>query len=103
MIISTIYSDRQWDNNSNKIVAIKHLLLNSEKYFKKKFETIIDLDVTSPLRKISDIINAYKKFKKSKLTNAERIIKEIISLPINDKITNEEVKYVIRVVNNFYK
>jgi len=58
-------------DNSNKIVAIKHLLLNSEKYFKKKFETIIDLDVTSPLRKISDIINAYKKFKKK---NADNLI-----------------------------
>ena len=46
---------------------------------------------------------AYVKFRKSNLTNAEKIIKKIISLPINDKINNEEVKYVIRVINNFYK
>ena len=33
---------------------------------KKKFNLIVDLDVTSPLRKVEDIINAYKIFIKQK-------------------------------------
>ena len=36
---------------------------------KKKFETIIDLDVSSPLRKVSDIKKSYKLFKKEKSEN----------------------------------
>ena len=42
---------------------IKHALNQAEKY-NIIFENIIDLDVTSPLRNIKDIINAFKKFKR---------------------------------------
>ena len=43
---------------SSKISAIKHALLISEKKFKVIFDTVIDLDVTSPLRSKADINNA---------------------------------------------
>ena len=46
---------------SSKISAIKHALLVSEKKFKVIFDTVIDLDVTSPLRSKADINNALKK------------------------------------------
>ena len=46
--------------------VIRHALLESEKHFKKKFDVIVDLDVTSPLRKVEDIKNAYKQFQDSK-------------------------------------
>ena len=46
-----------------KIPVIRNALLESEKYFKTKFEIIFDLDVTSPLRNISDIKNAFLQFK----------------------------------------
>jgi|TARA_Y100000294_G_scaffold43631_1_gene40036 CMP-N,N'-diacetyllegionaminic acid synthase len=49
-------------DSSSKVAAIKHALLESEKYYNKKFNFIVDLDVTSPLRKVKDIINAYKFF-----------------------------------------
>ena len=52
-----------------KIEVIRDLLIRSENYYNKKFSTIIDLDVTSPLRITSDVINAYKKFIKSKADN----------------------------------
>ncbi len=38
-----------------KLKAIKHCLINSEKFFKLKFDFIVDLDVTAPLRSIKDI------------------------------------------------
>lgn len=46
----------------SKILVIRDLLEKSEIKFKKKFEIIFDLDVTSPLRSINDIKKAYKKF-----------------------------------------
>ena len=49
-------------DNSPKIPVIRDALIRSESYYKKKFDIIIDLDVTSPLRQESDIKKAYKKF-----------------------------------------
>ena len=53
-------------NSSQKVPVIRHAFLQAEKFYNKKFETIIDLDVTSPLRKIEDILNAYNFFIKQK-------------------------------------
>ena len=53
-------------NTSPKVLAIKHALVQAEKFYNKKFETIVELDATSPLRKIEDILDAYKFFVKKK-------------------------------------
>ena len=50
-----------------KLDAIKHALKSIEKIDCDKYDIIIDLDVTSPLRKISDIKNALNLFKRKKL------------------------------------
>ena len=49
-------------NTSSKVGAIKHAFIEAEKFYDKKFNYIVDLDVTSPFRDIKDIINAYKTF-----------------------------------------
>ena len=49
-------------DHADKLSVIKNLLFNSEKYFNKRFDIIIDLDVTSPLRTVLDIKKSYKKF-----------------------------------------
>jgi CMP-N,N'-diacetyllegionaminic acid synthase len=56
-------------DKASKLLSIKHALIVSEKYFEKSFDIIFDLDVTSPLREIKDIINAKKKFINSKYNN----------------------------------
>lgn len=56
-------------DNCSKIVAIKHALLETEKNYKTKFDIIIDLDITSPLRLVDDIKKALKKFLNSKNLN----------------------------------
>ncbi|TXE81320.1 acylneuraminate cytidylyltransferase family protein [Campylobacter peloridis] len=50
-------------DTSAKLPVIKDALLKSEEYFKNKFDTIIDLDASAPLRSSKDIINAYELFK----------------------------------------
>lgn len=62
-------------DSSPKLPVIIHALKQSEKYFKKKFSVIFDLDVTSPLREVSDIKKAFEQFKKSKATNLISICK----------------------------
>ena len=53
-------------DRSPKVPVIRHALFEAEKHYNKKFEIIIDLDVTSPLRKVEDILNAYKYFVRKK-------------------------------------
>jgi CMP-N-acetylneuraminic acid synthetase len=43
-----------------KIEAIRHLTINAENFFKTRFDLIVDLDVTAPLRSLKDIKNAIK-------------------------------------------
>ena len=52
----------------SKIPVIKDIFQKSEIRFKKKFDICIDLDVTSPLRKIEDIKSALRLFLKKKKT-----------------------------------
>ncbi len=49
-------------DNASKLPAICHTLLESERRFQHKFDVIIDLDATSPLRLIEDITGAYEQF-----------------------------------------
>ena len=56
-------------DNSPKLPVIKHAFLKSEEFFKKNFNICVDLDLTSPLRKISDIKQAIRKFKRENANN----------------------------------
>ena len=56
--------------SGEKVAKIKvkiDALKKSEKKFKVKYDFVIDLDVTSPLRLNNDIINAFKIFEKKKI------------------------------------
>ena len=59
------------NDKAAKMPVIKHAILEAEKKFGYKFDYICDLDVTSPLRKISDIRNAFKKIK---ISNQDMLI-----------------------------
>ena len=49
-----------------KVLAIRHALKASEEKFDMKFDYIVDLDITSPIRKITDIKKALKKIIREK-------------------------------------
>lgn len=56
-------------DNIPKLKVIKHAFIYSEKIFKKKFDFVFDLDITTPLRAVSDIKNVYKKINNKKNCN----------------------------------
>lgn len=58
-------------DKSPKLIVLKHALFEAEKNFFQKFDVVFDLDVTSPLRNINDIKEAYRLFKKK---NASKLI-----------------------------
>lgn len=51
---------------ASKISTIRHALLKSEKIFKEKYEIVVDLDITAPVRKTRDLDNCLKIFLREK-------------------------------------
>jgi len=49
-------------DTAGKLEVIKDAFVKSEKYYGTKFDYLIDLDATAPLRNIDDIINSFKQF-----------------------------------------
>ena len=45
-----------------KLPAIRHVFQESEKHYGHHFDVLMDMDATSPLRKVEDIIEAYQQF-----------------------------------------
>ena len=45
-------------DNVPKVEVINHALIKAERHFNKKFDTVIDLDVTAPLTTVDDVIGA---------------------------------------------
>ena len=54
------------NDKAAKMPVIRHAVIESEKKYGVSFDYIFDLDVTSPLRKVKDIKNAFSLFLKSK-------------------------------------
>lgn len=62
-------------DKSGKIAAIRHALISSEAFFSEKYDMVIDLDVTSPIRKVEDLDNALKLFLKKKPKTLFSVVK----------------------------
>tara|TARA_B100000575_G_scaffold294581_1_gene311749 strand:- start:1336 stop:2001 length:666 start_codon:yes stop_codon:yes gene_type:complete len=90
-------------DKSGKLQVIKDLLIRSERKFKITYDYVVDLDVTAPLRSVSDIkrsINLLIKNKKKNLitiTNARRnpyfnMIEIKNNIPSKVKRTKKNIK-----------
>ena len=91
-------------NTSGKVLAIRHALFQAEKFYNKKFEKIVDLDATSPLRKIEDILNAYKFFVKKKANILFTGCKSKKNPYFNMiEIKNNKVQIVKKLKKNIYR
>ncbi len=53
------------NDSAGKIPVLVHALNESERAFGKKFEYVLDLDVSAPLRTLADIQRGYQAFKDS--------------------------------------
>lgn len=49
-------------DTAGKLDVIKDAFLRCEKHYDKKFDYIVDLDATAPLREVEDIVNAFEQF-----------------------------------------
>jgi CMP-N,N'-diacetyllegionaminic acid synthase len=57
------------NDTAGKLDVIKDAFIRSENYYNKKFDYLIDLDATAPLRNVEDIINSFEQFKKNNNDN----------------------------------
>ena len=81
--ISKKYGAQSWflrnkklsGGNISKIAVIRDTLNRTENKYKLKFDYVIDLDITSPLRKISDIKKAFNNFLRKKSSNLFSVCK----------------------------
>lgn len=78
-----------------KIPVIKDALIRSEMYYNTTFDTIIDLDITSPLRNVIDINKAYNIFKKTNSDNLFSVMKSRHNPYFNMvEIKNNKIKLI---------
>lgn len=56
-------------DTAGKLDVIKDAFVRSEEYYGKKFDYLVDLDATAPLRSVEDIINSFKQFKENENDN----------------------------------
>lgn len=91
-------------NKCPKMLVIKHALKKAERFYNKKFKFIVDLDVTSPLRRTEDIIKAYKIFIKKKgdaLITGSRSKKNPYFNVV--EIVNKKIKKVKNIKKKIYR
>ncbi|MDC3167196.1 DegT/DnrJ/EryC1/StrS family aminotransferase, partial [Candidatus Pelagibacter sp.] len=91
---TSIQTPKEQKNCSDTFYTYTVLVKNRNKLLKHLNDKGIEARVKHPLL-VSDQ-RAYKKFKNKNLVNSKKLIKKIISLPINDKISNSDVNYVIK-------
>jgi len=53
-------------DTAGKVAAIRHALLSSDKFFAEKYDAVMDLDVTSPVRTHQDLEDSYNLFLQKK-------------------------------------
>lgn len=75
-------------NTSPKVPVIRHALKQAENFYKKKYDYIMDLDVTSPLRLVKDIKLSLKKF----LKKNSNILFSVNESRINPYFNSVEIK-----------
>ncbi len=83
-----------------KIPVIRDALIKAEKHYKMEFDIIIDLDISSPLRSVADINNAYSQFIESKCDNLFSVMVSRHSPYFNMvEKKNNKIKLVKKYIN----
>ena len=97
-------SKRLSSDKSPKIPVIRDALKFAEKKKNNKYDYIIDLDVTSPLRNISDIKKSLSKFLKNRNSNLFTITEARRNPYFNMiEISNNKIKICKKNINPFFR
>ena len=100
--LTLIRPDEHASDRSSKVMALRDCVNKTESALNKKYDVIIDLDVTSPLRLPTDIDNALDVFKKNKATNVITGAKSRRSPYFNLVEINKDQKVNIKNVTQTY-
>tara|TARA_B110000008_G_scaffold156700_1_gene157581 strand:+ start:23 stop:706 length:684 start_codon:yes stop_codon:yes gene_type:complete len=87
------------NSKSGKVEVIRDALIKAEFFFKKRYDFVIDLDVSSPLRNIKDIINAINKFQKDKTNNLISVCKSRKNPYFNMVEFNNKKLKIVKTLN----
>ena len=85
-----------------KIPVIRDALIKAEKHYKMEFDIIIDLDISSPLRSLADINNAYSQFIESKCDNLFSVMVSRHSPYFNMVEINNRRISIVKKTHNCY-
>jgi CMP-N,N'-diacetyllegionaminic acid synthase len=87
------------NSKSGKVEVIRDALIKAEFFFKKRYDIVIDLDVSSPLRNTKDIINAINKFQKDKTNNLISVCKSRKNPYFNMVEFNNKKLKIVKALN----
>jgi CMP-N,N'-diacetyllegionaminic acid synthase len=87
-------SEEMSTDTAAKLSVIRDAFIRSEAYYKEKYDYLIDLDATAPLRTISDITNSFEQFIKDDNDNLITAMPSrrspyfnIVEVDLNKKVT----------------
>jgi CMP-N-acetylneuraminic acid synthetase len=62
-------------DTASKIDTLRHAFIEAEKYYQSKFDVLLDLDATAPIRTIKDIDNIVSLFEKKRPASVISVVK----------------------------
>lgn len=62
-------------DNTPKLPVIRHALIESERLFNERYDIVVDLDATAPIRQLKDLDNCLSLFIKKKPTTLFSVVK----------------------------
>jgi CMP-N-acetylneuraminic acid synthetase len=62
-------------DDASKLLSVRHALIKCEKLFKERYDIIVDLDVSSPLRTVRDLDNCLQVFIKKRPQTLFSVVK----------------------------
>jgi CMP-N,N'-diacetyllegionaminic acid synthase len=93
--------EKMASDTAGKLDVIRDAFIRSEEYYNTKFDYLIDLDATAPLREAKDIVNSFKQFIDNNNDNLITAMPSRRSPYFNLGETNKEGKvYLSKTLDN---
>lgn len=90
------------NDTCGKVDAIRDALLYSENKYNKKYDYIIDLDVTSPIRTVEDVINCLNLIEKDENALTIFSVNKCVRNPYFNQVQKKENGYYSEVIKGSF-